>query len=530
MTDLSRAVRTPYAHQVVGVEALVKWDDPSTGRIYPGCFALFDEMGAGKTKQVIDTAQILFEAQLHGIDRVVVVAPNAVRRVWVDTETGELIRHLWEHSEHVVTEYHGKSRQWQTFTEPSTRYLHWIVTNYEFIRNKTRLQELFAFCTPRTWLIADESIAVKNAQAQQTKACFELRKRCGRVTLLNGTPIGNDLGDLFAQANLMDPRILDCRTYSQYKARYAIMGGWQNKQVLQWSDWGIADVQRRMAPYVLRRLKEDCLDLPAKLPPVVIPVPLTPKVWDLYVSMRDELMSWLSASTASLAPQAITKVMRLAQITSGFLGGVETLALSDDPRALDLLFEGIVTVETPKGSITTEEVGREKLDAFFDFLDLRLEEDPHFKLIVFMCFSPELRRAVKETRARYPHIDVGVFAGGHTKEDRQYATRLLHPDTAPIGPAVVFGNEKSGGVGQNFTAASTMLRFSRTTSLFYRLQGDDRIHRPGQTKSVSYFDLIATGPKGQKTIDHKVLHALEKKHELAKFTTSAWLDFLADDG
>lgn len=74
-----------------------------------------------------------------------------------------------------------------------------------------------------------------------------------------------------------------------------------------------------------------------------------------------------------------------------------------------------------------------------------------------------------------------------------------------------------------------MLYMSNDFSLKTRLQSEDRVHRPGQMHPVSYFDVIATGPQGQKTIDHAVVKSLKAKEDIADFTTAAWLDALAED-
>jgi len=350
-------------HVKVGVSALV--NSPY--------FFIMDEMGAMKSAQVIIAAQFLFEANI--IDRVIVVAPASVRPVWFDPELGELTKHLWIPAR--VSEYHTKIKQWG----PKESALRWVVTNYDFIREKTRLQHLLKYCNPRTMLVLDESSAIKGHRTQQTKACLKLRKRCGRIVLLNGTPIANHPGDIYSQANVLDGGrrrfgILGVESYFEFRARHAIMGGWMKKQIKEWRPEGITEIQQRMAPYVLRRLKKDCLDLPPKLPPVVLTAVLTDKLWAIYKQMRDKLMVWLSHETASLAPLAVTRIMRLAQITSGFLGGVEELSLDDDAD------------DNPKTEKVVQEIGREKLDVLLEWFDARLDEDPNIKVLSGSRFRP----------------------------------------------------------------------------------------------------------------------------------------------
>ena len=265
-SDLSRVRRACFDHQVYGVEWLVDRVRPEEGRIIPDSLLLADEMGAGKTKQVIDAAQVLFE--LGEIKNVIVVAPAPVRAVWVDRDMGELQKHMWLDLPGVVNEYHARTRRWLWPTNefPNVKRLTWTVTNYEFLRDAKRLAALLPEATDKTLLVLDESTWIKNHRSQQFKACFKLRQRCARVWLLNGTPIAHTPADMFAQSLMMDGRILGCRQWIHFRAQYCVMGGWMQKQVVGWRN--LEDMQQKLKPYVLRRLKADCMDLPPKLEPV----------------------------------------------------------------------------------------------------------------------------------------------------------------------------------------------------------------------------------------------------------------------
>ena len=466
----------------------------------------------GKTKQVIDAACFLFE---HGvIDRVIVLTPASVRGVWFHKELGELAKHLWESIPATITEYHAKSRAWAWGPE-SQRRLQWTVTNYDFIRNSVRLRELEKGCGPRTLLVLDESSAVKNHRAKQSRAALTLRMKCGRVVLLNGTPIANSPMDMYAQGQIMDRRILQCKTFTEFRARYANFTTKHGfPQILGFIN--LDDLQRRFAPYVLRRLKEQCLDLPPKLPSVPIIARLTPATWEVYKAMRDDLCVWLENNAVSTAAFTVTKVMRLAQICSGFLGGVEE-AVPEDP---ELEFAG-----PPPPVEAIKEVGREKLDAILEWYASAREGDPDLKLLMWSRFVPEVLRLQHELK---PPSRTGLIIGlnrikGYGKTQRAEAIELLDPRTAPAGAVTVFGTSQTGRTGLNLTAAHTVVYVSNDFSLFTRQQSEDRVHRPGQTHSVSYYDVIAEGPNGQKTIDHLIQAALRKKEDVANWTTSGWI-------
>lgn len=556
-----------FSHQPWGVEWLTRWDDVPAGRVCGGVGLLGDDTGAGKGKQVIDAACVLFVNKL--IRRVIVVAPGAVRSVWSDKDLGELTKHLWFDLPCTITEYHARTTTWLWQTEKSNDdRMDWYVSNYEFLRSEARLDELLQIANRETLLVLDESAMVKNWQSQQTKAMRKLRKRCGRVWLLNGTPIADKPFDIFAQANLMDPGILGITSMTKFKATFAVMGGYMvdtpwgkmPTQVLRWQNLDV--LQQRMAPYVLRRLKDD-MGLPPKLAPVVITCPLTAQTWEHYKNMRDQMVVELSETHVSSTMHTMVKIMRLSQITSGFLGGVEQMEELDDDRDWDDSLElgehherngtasearhrqtrlsagedaagdaedrdGAAKPQRVDAASGVVEIGREKLDALLAWLELKLEEDPNLKLLIYTRFRAELLRTAAELRRLYPKMDIGTIYGGNKKAERADAKRLMDPRTAPAGPATVLMTS-AGARGLTLTASHTVFRMSRDASLYIWQQGDDRVHRPTQVHPVSYTDLTAVGPKGQRTCDKDILMSLLQKLDVSTWVTSEWVTRLIND-
>jgi SNF2 family DNA or RNA helicase len=461
------------------------------------CFALLDEPGAGKTKQVVDAA--CFLADVDEIDTVLVVSPASVRAVWAG-EFGEIDKHAWFPS--TISEYHSRTPR----IHHAPGVLNWHVTNYEFIRDPDRLKALMAQLVGRKlWIVLDESIRIKGNRTASAKACLKLAPLAQRRTILNGTPFGNNPLDLWAQFEFLSPRIIGCQNFYQFRGRYALMGGYYNKQVIGWQN--LDELQGKIAPYALRRLKADCLDLPEKTF-TIREAALSGKTWDLYKSMRDDCVAWLDAQTASVAPQAVVRLLRLSQVTAGFIGGL-------DGGEADLLTEGLTK--------PTREVGREKLDAFLEYLDDLLVEDPALRLLVWCRFRAELDRAAKAVAERFPNTWVGRIEGGQRETDRRARIDTFQTDhDRQTEPRILFGNPQAGGLGLTLTAAHRVVYLSNDYNLINRLQSEDRVHRPGQRHPVLYTDVIATGPEGQRTIDHVILTALRKKQDLLSWTTDIW--------
>lgn len=493
--DWSRVRMPPKPHQIEGTNKLIA--EPA--------FALFDEVGAGKSKQVIDAAFWLHSLGI--INAVLVIAPGSARSVWADPDPvlGEVAKHAWDEP-YEVKEYHRKTKSGE---QPRTlfRGLKFFVTNYEFIRREERLEPLLEWVKKhKVLLVLDESWMVQN-KSQQMKACHKLRQSCARVVLLNGTP--GDPKAIYYQFAILGQHILGFKNFFTFRARHAVMGGWQNKAIVAWQN--MDEFNAKTAPYAVRRLTRDCFDLGDEPNRTQIEVKLTPATWNLYKQMRDELVAWLSTAEASIAGQAGVKVIRLAQLTAGFLGGVENLSGQPD---LDTV--------TDAGA---REIGREKVDAVIEWME---QNGPVHKEVIWSVYRQSVEQVAREMQRCYPTHQIAKIYGDQTPEEREEAKRLLAPGGTPA-PAIVVGNVQSGGAGLNFAAANIAIYLTNSFSLKDRKQSEGRLDRPGQTQRVTFLDVIATGPDGQKTIDHHIVRSLRKKEDLANYTAAAWRRVLTEE-
>lgn len=578
---LDGTLSPPFQHVKDGVEWLVAKPEPYA--------LLANDMGGSKSAQAIIAALFLFHQSR--IDRAIVVAPAGVRpRVWFSEELGQLGEHLWDDTPCQVSEYHAKIRKWRRGPD-APRTFKWIVTNYEWIRGKGKVEPLLEYCGPKTLLILDESSTVKGRDSAQTEACMLLRwqvtkrairvgvPRCGFVYLLNGTPFADGPEDLFSQGNLMHPDIHGCKYITHFRNHYASMEPVRGAGGRALTDrrgnpiqqvkagaagWpGLPELTKRFEPHVLRQDWRANSDIPDALPVQILTVPLK-ESWKAYKNLRDDMVHWLESGDVAITDTAAVRVMRLAQVTSGILGGVEdgrmedadpglaeSLGLSKAGDRIDLpgsFLDGVVLQQGGADAINAQRewaapliarrdvsfVGREKLDFLLNWQAEKLHEDPHLKLLVWCRFVPELRRYLLECQARFGH-EVGavcgqpVFEGGKVKAEREHAERLLHPRTSPSGPLTVGGTYGSGGLGLNFTAFHVVFNLSQVYEDWKRRQADKRVDRPGQTRGVAQFDLVAEGPKGQKTIDTVIALARKEKRDLNEWGAAQWVKALGEE-
>jgi hypothetical protein len=174
----------------------------------------------------------------------------------------------------------------------------------------------------------------------------------------------------------------------------------------------------------------------------------------------------------------------------------------------------------------TRPIGREKLDAVLEWFREQVAARPDFKAVLWCRFRPEAERLAAELQGVADHV--GLLLGGMKPDERDAAVALLHPRTAPPGSVGFVGTVRVGGLGLELSAADTMVHVSNEYSLVARRQSKARILGPNQHRPCSYFDVVAEGPDGQRTVDHQVLAALREKRDLGAVTTREWLAFLTD--
>jgi hypothetical protein len=515
---------------------------------------LADQVGAGKSKQIVDTAQILYQGT--EIDLMMVVCPAAARGVWADPDPalGEVSKHGWPSMMNHLMEYSVRTAKPGAFPKsPEGMGLRWVVSNYEFVRREDRLVPLLSFLSRwRFWLVCDEAWALKDQGTEQWKACYEIRKMARRVTLLNGTPIADSPLDLNAQMRMLDENILGFpyvnargkRVVSTAESRfmhyYAGLAPCTNKrdaikQEQMWKNFPVEtrwprleELRAKCEPYILRRETRECFDLPPVLDPVLVEARLNDDEWRIYRAMKKDMVAWLGTDDgldlASVARQAFVKALRLAQITGGFLGGVERIDLEEGKLDFGTgMTAGERLIDAPTTML--KEIGRSKLDALITWLGT--VEKPN-RLLVWGRFRAEIERAGRVLGEEVGYTSHLLY-GGQSPQDRQAAVRALNPDVVVDHPVVVVGSPQAGGAALNLSGASMAVNLSHDFNLRAYLQARGRIDRPGQKNPIRYVDVVAVGPKGERTIDHHILAALRGKEDIATWTAATWRQKLSEE-
>ena len=198
----------PYEHQR---KALDESADRTT-------YALFMEMGTGKTKTTIDNIGYLYFKKR--IDSALIVAPKSVYTVW----RNEIDAHLPTEIKRSVFAWKvDKPKQYKKFLlEKNT--LKFFLINVEALSTKKGLDECnrFLINQPNNIMVIDESTTIKNPKAKRTKNILALRWRARMRRILTGSPVTKSPLDLYTQCAFLDPRLLGYKSYYAFRNRFCI--------------------------------------------------------------------------------------------------------------------------------------------------------------------------------------------------------------------------------------------------------------------------------------------------------------------
>jgi SNF2 family DNA or RNA helicase len=406
------------------------------------------------------TACSIFAADIApSSDQILVVAPLTLVWNW----RREIGKWLGDSS----VQWHGKPAKWP---EPER----WVVTNYE-----TVARNLDAFLD-EAWdiVIVDESILVKNRKAKRTKAVKELTKDMElRAWELSGNPTSRFYDDLWSQLNILQPKRF--RSYWRFARKYCHV--WDNGWGLQITGnrpGAAKQIQDDMADIYFCRTQDQVLDLPDWLFETY-EIPLYEDQWKPYQEMEAKFWADLGDDQILLSPNQLSQLTRLIQLASSpSLVGGKTRAAKWD-AAIDML----EWVEKPA--------------------------------IIWTNFV-DTAAAIQESL-----LHKGFTASKLTGKTPQAQREAIVDSFQDGNLDVLVAHPKVGKFGLTLTAARTAIYLERNYEGDNYYQSLHRVRRIGTTQSPLVINLLATGPKGSRTVDHIIDKVLEyRKDESFTLTTS----------
>lgn len=454
------------------------------------------QMGCGKTRVAVEAVMAIPEVRCA-----LVVCPKAVMGVWprelakytepfecvpFTRRAGETVRQtaarLWDFMN--ADKAPGANA---TSVNLSKRL---IVINYDSVWRKPLGDYLIKLADRREidMVILDESHRAKAAGSKVSKYLAMLGRRVPRRLCLSGTPMANSPLDVYGQYRFLDRSIFGT-SHERFLQRYAVLGGPERKFIVGYKDQ--QDLMERFRSIAYTCHMSDVADrvkLPEALPPQVIGVELPKR--DV-ATLRDLERDFVAECAGGFvtANNVLVKLLRMQQICAGFCE----------------------VQEGPMEAGEVREVNRAKADALRSVLQ---DLDPAERVVVFCVFRHDLdevrRVALLEGRPAFE-----LSGREHTLEDWAGEDGVHDGHGGVIAVQV-----QAGAEGVDMTCASHAVYFSLPHSLALYEQSKARLHRPGQSRPVSFLHLIAEG-----TVDEAVYSSLRRKRDVIDEIRDGTFDF-----
>lgn len=421
--------RPPMEHQKESIQKLVENKK----------FILADDMGLGKTTSTI------IAALETGVKKILIICPATLKINWK--------REIENYSQRPIFIAEGKNF--------STEH-DFVIINYDIIKNfhdVKKKDESKILESKFDLVIVDEAHYIKNAQAQRTKLINDIVKNIDRLWLLTGTPMTSRPIDYFNLLSLVDSPV--AKNWMAYVIRYC--SGYQFKVGAKkvWNVMGSSNLEElrdRTSGTILRRLKEDVLDLPDK---IISPVYLRLKSKE-YENLMGEYYEWYRSNP-------------------------------EESKSLTVQFTKLTKVR--------QVIANEKISQTIELAENIIEQGK--KVIIFCNFTESLNSIVSHFGKSAVKVD-----GSMSKVERQNSVDRFQEDEKV---KVFVGNIKAAGVGITLTAGEAVIMNDLSFLPSDHSQAEDRAYRIGQKNNV-----LVYYPLFENTIEGLIYDILiAKKHVIA---------------
>lgn len=454
-SDIKYSFKTePFSHQIDGFNFGMthsKW-------------LLADEQGLGKTKQVIDIACALKEEKNYK-HCLIICGVNGLKWNWkneINTHSDESGWILGQRNTNNGKVKIGSTKDKMNDLNdlPSDYFL---ITNVESLRDTDIATKIATLCkNGDIGLVAiDEIHKCKNPTSQQGKGI--LKVNADYKIAMTGTPIMNNPLDLYVILKWLG---YESHSFYSFKQYYCEMGGFGGYEIIGYKH--MDNLQNQLKDIMLRRLKEDVLDLPDKLF-INEYVELTPKQNQLYKEVLNDIT--MNIDNIKMSSNPLAQLIRLRQTTG---------------------YTGILSSSIQESA---------KLDRMEELVDEAVSNGK--KVVIFSNWT-QMTHVIEDRLKRYNRV---VITGETKDSDRQIAVdRFQNDDNCKV----IIGTIGAMGTGLTLTAGTVEIFVDEPWTMANKDQAIDRCHRIGAKSNVTIYTLIC-----KNTIDERINELVAKKGKLA---------------
>lgn len=442
----------PFDHQLVSFEYGLNNDR----------WLLGDEMGLGKTKQVIDIA-IAKKLERNYKHCLIVCGVNGLKWNWKN----EVTIHSNEQS-YILGQRKNKigsnADKLSDVQNIDNINAYFIITNVETLRDEAIVTELSKLCNAGTigMIAFDECHKAKNPQSQQGKGILKLQ--ADTMIAMTGTPLMNNPLDLYIILKWLG---FEKHKFYSFKNHYCEFGGYGDYQIVGYKY--LDELQSRLDDIMLRRRKEEVLDLPEKTY-VDEFVEMTPKQKQIYNEVTSEIK--MNIDQIKMANNPLAELIRMRQATG---------------------YTGIL-------SSTVQESA--KLDRMEELVEEAVENGK--KVVIFSNWTQMTDEIYKRLHPKYHPAIITGQTDDASRQDEVYQFQNNSECK------VIIGTSGAMGTGLTLTAGTVEIFMDEPWNMALKEQCVDRCHRIGQNNNLTIYTLMC-----KDTIDERIHEIVEEKGMLA---------------
>jgi len=421
---------------------------------------LLMEMGLGKTRVMIE----IVHSRRDRINNVLWFCPVSLKT----TIASEIRKHVLNADVYI---FNDKTTQ-ETIPDKF-----WNVIGIESISSSKRT--IYSACElvrKRSCVIVDESSYIKGHRSNRTKWITAIGQKAHYRYILSGTPMTQGIVDLYSQMRFLDERILGYRSFYQFAANHLEYSEKYPGMIRR--SHNVKLIAAKIAPYCYQVTKEECLPLPKK-------------VYDSrYFTMSDEQeklyqeakqRAFERIAGEEYPSHIIFKLFtELQQIVNGFIKEENT--------------------NSPPTYRTLEEYRTETLLSVIDSIPA------HEKIIIWAKYQRDIISIQQTLNHHHGNDSVALFCGTIPQEIRDMELVKFRRKSR-----FLIATPACGGHGLTLNESAYVIFYSNEFKYSNRLQAEDRNHRIGQSRPVTYIDLICSG-----SIDERIHECLNKKGNLVE--------------
>ena len=427
---------------------------------------LGDEMGLGKTKQSIDIA-IAKKLQKGYKHCLIICGVNGLKWNWkneVATHSNEDGYILGQRMKAGKLRVEGNKAKIEDLKNLDKIDSYFLITNVEALRSEELNNLLIDYCKDGTigMIVCDEVHKMKNPTSQQGKAFLKLQ--ADTMIAMTGTPLMNTPLDIYIILKWLG---YEKHAFYSFKKHHCIMGGFGDYEILGYKN--LDELEDRLDSIMLRRRKDDVLDLPEKTY-IDEYVELSAKQKQIYDEVTAEVK--MNIDQIKIAPNPLAALIRMRQATG---------------------YTGILSSKVQESA---------KLDRMEELVQEAVDNGK--KVVIFSNWTQMTLPIYNRLAVKYK----GTYITGEVDSDQrqEHVVRFQTDDDCKF----IVGTSGAMGTGITLTAGTVVIFLDHPWNRALYDQCVDRTHRVGQKNNVTIYNIMA-----KDTIDERIWNIVNRKGAMA---------------